>query len=421
MRIEQLESRYLMFGNDFAPLSLPLLPVAVDDAYAVVEDGALSVGNPGITVNDSKFDPQIGSIHLVNGPTNGILQNFNTTLGSFDYRPNLNFYGFDSFTYRLDDGIIGSNTATVTISVAPVNDQPMVQVATPDQLVWVGSPFELALPPSVFLDSDGDPLDIQVTRDDGSPLPGWLTYDAQQGKLHGVPLYRDIGVILLRVRATDPSQSTADDIFHLAVAAERGAPPKVESIVLNNGQAQRSKLSTIAIHFDGPVHVAQDAISIQRFVGATNSAIDGQISPINQTSSSVHGKTVVTLTFPSSADPSTLAPDIAGSLKDGRYRLLIDDVKVVSLNSYLNLDGDRDNSAGGDYLFGNFVTDKFFRFFGDHDGDADVDQTDLTQFDVGLQSSGPISPELLMFDGDGDGDIDLIDLGHFHKNFSRQI
>ena len=47
------------------------------------------------------------------------------TDGSYTYTPNLNFNGTDSFTFTASDGTIGSNTATVTLTVAAVNDAPV--------------------------------------------------------------------------------------------------------------------------------------------------------------------------------------------------------------------------------------------------------------------------------------------------------
>ncbi len=64
---------------------------------------------------------------LVAGPANGtIVLNAD---GSFVYTPNANYNGTDSFTYKANDGSADSSAATVTISVAAVNDAP---VATSD-------------------------------------------------------------------------------------------------------------------------------------------------------------------------------------------------------------------------------------------------------------------------------------------------
>jgi Bacterial Ig domain len=47
--------------------------------------------------------------------------------GTFAYTPNTNFSGSDSFTYKANDGLLDSNTATVTINVG-VGEQRLVRL-----------------------------------------------------------------------------------------------------------------------------------------------------------------------------------------------------------------------------------------------------------------------------------------------------
>jgi len=92
-----------------------------DDAATVLEDSGLST----ITVlaNDTDPDPgQALSVTAVTQPSNGaaaVMSGMAVT-----YRPNLNFYGSDSFTYTVSDGRGGTATATVNVTVKPVNDAP---------------------------------------------------------------------------------------------------------------------------------------------------------------------------------------------------------------------------------------------------------------------------------------------------------
>ena len=51
--------------------------------------------------------------------------------GTITYTPAANYNGPDSFTYTATDGLADSNTATVTITVKPVNDAPVAGNDTP--------------------------------------------------------------------------------------------------------------------------------------------------------------------------------------------------------------------------------------------------------------------------------------------------
>ncbi len=103
-------------------LGFNLPPVAQADAYGVDKGLSLVVVEPGVLGNDSDADSDPLSVHLVNGPTDGVL--ILNPDGSFEYTPDAAFDGEDSFTYAASDGMADSNTVTVTINVDPVNDPP---------------------------------------------------------------------------------------------------------------------------------------------------------------------------------------------------------------------------------------------------------------------------------------------------------
>jgi Bacterial Ig domain/Bacterial Ig-like domain (group 1) len=99
-------------------------PTATDESYNATEDQQLNVAaGSGVLVGDS--DPDGDNLTATNAsvPANG-----SVTLqsnGSFTYMPNPDFNGTDSFTYRASDGRGNlSVPATVTITVAPMNDAP---------------------------------------------------------------------------------------------------------------------------------------------------------------------------------------------------------------------------------------------------------------------------------------------------------
>ena len=75
----------------------------------------------------------------------------------------------------------------------------------------------------------------------------------------------------------------------------------------------------------------------------------------------------------------------------------------------LAIDADGDRAPGGT------LTANFHRLFGDSDGDADVDFTDLAAFRLALGGPSTTPPILYnpAFDSDGDGDVDFTDLAQF--------
>jgi VCBS repeat-containing protein len=94
-------------------------PLANPDAFGVDEDGTLEGGVIG---NDTDTEGDALSATLESGPAHGSLE-FNAD-GSFVYRPNANFFGADTFSYRAGDGAAASDVTTVTIQVTAVNDAP---------------------------------------------------------------------------------------------------------------------------------------------------------------------------------------------------------------------------------------------------------------------------------------------------------
>ncbi|MHB1033577.1 MAG: tandem-95 repeat protein [Pirellulales bacterium] len=99
-------------------------PVATDDSYGTTQDMLLSIAAPGVLANDNDGDGDSLTAVVEAGPTNGTLLTLNAD-GSFTYTPNDGFYGTDSFTYTIDDGMgTGTSTAVVTIAVTSVNDAP---------------------------------------------------------------------------------------------------------------------------------------------------------------------------------------------------------------------------------------------------------------------------------------------------------
>ena len=98
-------------------------PVAVDDSYTILEDSSIVSGDLLSNDFDSENDALVTSV--VTGTSNGTLT-LNSD-GTFDYVPDLDFNGTETFEYEVSDGNGGVASATATINVTPVNDIPEPQ------------------------------------------------------------------------------------------------------------------------------------------------------------------------------------------------------------------------------------------------------------------------------------------------------
>lgn len=89
------------------------------DGQAVITDEDMPV-DITLTGSDPNGDPL--SYIVVGGPSSGVLSGVAPDL---TYTPNADFNGGDSFNFKVNDGVVDSPEATVTITVSPVNDQPV--------------------------------------------------------------------------------------------------------------------------------------------------------------------------------------------------------------------------------------------------------------------------------------------------------
>ena len=90
-------------------------PVASNAAGSGVEDHVI---NGSVSASDAENDALTYSV--VAGPSHGIVV-LNAD-GTYVYTPAADYNGTDTFTYKVNDGTADSNTATVTLTLAPVDE-----------------------------------------------------------------------------------------------------------------------------------------------------------------------------------------------------------------------------------------------------------------------------------------------------------
>ena len=113
-----------------------------------------------------------------------------------------------------------SVSAEFDLSVTNTPDAPTVNNPLTDQSAAEHDLFEYTFPDDTFEDVDpGDELSYDAELDDGSTLPGWLSFDGASRTFSGTPLTGDGGSIDVKVIAEDLTGRSAADTFQISVEA----------------------------------------------------------------------------------------------------------------------------------------------------------------------------------------------------------
>jgi hypothetical protein len=132
------------------------LPVANPQSVTTIEETPLTITLVGYDPGGDEISYSIST-----NPEHGTLSG---TGAARTYTPTANYNGSDSFTFKVNDGLLDSNEATVSITVTAVNDAP---VANPQSVTTVKN----------------TPLSITLT---GSDVEGsTLTYTVADNPAHG--------------------------------------------------------------------------------------------------------------------------------------------------------------------------------------------------------------------------------------------
>ncbi len=137
-------------------------PTANGQSASTDEDTAKAITLSG---SDPDGDPLAYSI--VAGPAHGTLSG---SAPNVTYTPDPNYNGSDAFTFKANDGTVDSNTATVSITVNPVNDPPTADDQSTSTDEDTAKEIEL-----VGHDIDGDTLAYAIVA---GPAHGTLSGSA---------------------------------------------------------------------------------------------------------------------------------------------------------------------------------------------------------------------------------------------------
>jgi hypothetical protein len=188
-----------LFVNDFAPTT-------ENSSYSVQRDKILSVDAPGLLANATDMDGDPLTPVLGQDVAHGTV-----TLngdGSFTYTPETGYYGPDSFTYTISDGLATSSPATVSISVL---DAPQLDIQDSFGVGWEGGTLSFFLTATTHYGNVAT-YDVDVDGDGNYDVTG--THDPQID-----------GALLLDVLPVTAIGSTVDNgtyTGHVRVTADTG-------------------------------------------------------------------------------------------------------------------------------------------------------------------------------------------------------
>lgn len=247
----------------------------------------------------------------------------------------------------------------------------------------------------------------QVTLTWSAP-GGAVSYNVYRGTSPGGESPTPIATGLTALTYTDTGLSDGTTYYYTVTAVDAGgesapsaevsatpkAPPRVQSVRIDDGTAQRSRVASLTVAFDSVITFVGDPAAAFLLTGPGGSAVGLGVSAIDNSS----GHSVVTLTFTGGT--------FGGSLTDGRYALTV-------LAGHVQ-DGQ------GNLSQADSVTD-FFRLYGDASGDGTVDNTDFFLFRSTYGLASGQTGYLVYFDYDGNGVIDNADFFQFRARFGTTL
>jgi hypothetical protein len=210
-------------------------PVAAADAVSVNEDRQLAV-----TLHASDPDGDAVAFTVVTPPLHGTLGG---TPPNLVYTPEHDFNGDDALQFKVSDGFLASEPATVAIHVAPVNDAP---VAAPQAIpATEDTSIVITLAGS---DVDGDALTFQVKN---GPSHGALS-SSSGATLTYTPAHDYHGPDSFTFVASDGKLSSSAATVDLNVAAVDD-PPVAMSFTRSTAEDTSTPVTLVGSDVDGDV------------------------------------------------------------------------------------------------------------------------------------------------------------------------
>jgi cellulose biosynthesis protein BcsQ len=196
-------------------------PLARPDSVTVQEDTPTP-----ITLSGTDPDEDALTYHVTTGPSHGTLSGPGPGM---TYTPESNYSGSDSFTFRVNDGAVDSNTVTVSLVIKAANDPPVANHQS--VMTKVDRSASITLTGN---DIDSDTLKFAVSAE---PAHGMLTFGsdfATNGKLIYTPTARFTGTDSFTFKLNDGAAGSAPATVSINVTPNH--PPMADLQVLTTAE-----------------------------------------------------------------------------------------------------------------------------------------------------------------------------------------
>ncbi|MBY0248953.1 MAG: putative Ig domain-containing protein [Nitrospiraceae bacterium] len=192
----------------------------------VPEELPVNIQIPANTFVDSDAGDQLTySASLADGTALPAWLSFNAMTQTFTGIPDDAQVGSLDLRVTATDAGNLSVSDVFTLTVQNVNETPTVATLLADQTALEDAAFTFTVPVNTFADQDaGDVLTYSATLANGSALPSWLSFDVATRTFTGTPTNSEVGVLEIRVIATDSGSLSTSDTFTLMVQNVNDSP-----------------------------------------------------------------------------------------------------------------------------------------------------------------------------------------------------
>uniref|UniRef100_UPI00312B3875 FG-GAP-like repeat-containing protein n=1 Tax=Microcoleus sp. CAWBG640 TaxID=2841653 RepID=UPI00312B3875 len=209
----------------FTKNTAPVVASAINNQSATLNT-AFTYTVPTTTFTDADNDTLTYTATKEDGTALPSWLTFNATTRIFSGTPATANIGNLQVKVSASDGKAAtSNTFLLTVSDKP-NTAPVVASAINNQSATLNTAFNYTVPTTTFTDADNDTLTYTATKEDGTALPTWLTFNATTRIFNGTPATANIGNLQVKVSASDGKAATSNT-FLLTVSDKPNTAPVV--------------------------------------------------------------------------------------------------------------------------------------------------------------------------------------------------